>query len=359
MTSTRIIVFIVSLSLSVNGFIPDWYIGSEAFTLVNNINSTLANMFFTGPNTYSSTAISPSVVITNTYQSYISFSNAVSNKTINSDVRAVLYDNENWSFTPQIEQVEFAYYFTQFCNLARANGYKCILTPAVDLVQNLSCNGTTKYQKFLNCNIAYAAGLVADIFEIQAQGSEASLSSFTSFVTSAVAQARSANPNVTVWVGLSTNPTGNNVTGEQLFLAYQATAGSLVSGYWLNIPGQSPYCPSCGVPQPQVAVDFLNLILTNYGPFTTTFSPSPTITPSPTTNTVTPTPTQTVQPTITPSPTTITITPTPTQPTSIPTTTLIHTPTNTHHFISNSINPYSSWSFSLMIAIIFLNIIIL
>jgi hypothetical protein len=36
-----------------------------------------------------------------------------------------------------------------------------------------------------------------------------------------------------------------------------AATRSLVDGYWLNIPGQSPQCPNCGQVDAGPAVSFL------------------------------------------------------------------------------------------------------
>lgn len=36
-------------------------------------------------------------------------------------------------------------------------------------------------------------------------------------------------------------------------------AQAAVDGYWLNVPGKSPYCPNCGVPRGDIGAQFLNL----------------------------------------------------------------------------------------------------
>jgi hypothetical protein len=90
------------------------------------------------------------------------------------------------------------------------------------------------------------------MIDIQAQGSEANLSRFTSFVKEAAAQARGANPHVIVLAGISTNPSGELVSGAQFTSFYNAVRAD-VNGYWLNIPAQGTACPKCGTPQPKVA----------------------------------------------------------------------------------------------------------
>jgi hypothetical protein len=34
----------------------------------------------------------------------------------------------------------------------------------------------------------------------------------------------------------------------------------MVAGYWLNIPGQGPRCPTCNAPQPDVAIQTLQAL---------------------------------------------------------------------------------------------------
>jgi len=79
------------------------------------------------------------------------------------------------------------------------------------------------------------------------------------FVKEAAEQARSVNPKVIVFAGLSTNPNGRHVTPKDLYDAVLATRND-VAGYWLNIPGGGAACPKCGEPQPQVAVELLKML---------------------------------------------------------------------------------------------------
>jgi hypothetical protein len=64
---------------------------------------------------------------------------------------------------------------------------------------------------------------------------------------------------VTVLAGLSTNPPGAAVTSQQLTAAIRATSG-VVSGYWLNIPGRGPRCPTCNTPRPDLARQILGAL---------------------------------------------------------------------------------------------------
>ena len=45
-----------------------------------------------------------------------------------------------------------------------------------------------------------------------------------------------------------------------LYQDVEETRG-IVSGYWLNIPGHSQWCPRCTTPQPEIAVQLLRILL--------------------------------------------------------------------------------------------------
>ncbi len=176
------------------------------------------------------------------------------------DVRAVVYDQEDWSFTPVAEQKDPSHYMAEAQSLLHEHHLTLIATPATDLVRAVRTPlGGPSYLAFLHLGLAGAIARYANIFEIQSQGVEASLGEFTTFVDQAAAQARSTNPHVIVLAGLSTNPTGHTVTAEELFQDVQATRG-VVAGYWLNIPTAGPSCPSCGTPKPEVAAQLLRAL---------------------------------------------------------------------------------------------------
>ena len=199
-------------------------------------------------------------ISTRSFTSYASLQTAFANGTIPSSVKAILYDIEDWKFTPTVEQQHFAAYTQKAANLVHSHHMLLISTPATDLVRTLDPGAKGNvYSLFLSLHIIQKVAQYADVVEIQAQGSEANTSAYTQFVKAAAAQAKTAKASVTVLAGLSTNPDGQKVNGQQIYAAFQATHNS-ISGYWLNIPGQSSYCPKCGKPQPQVAIAFLRLL---------------------------------------------------------------------------------------------------
>jgi hypothetical protein len=198
---------------------------------------------------------------TATFPSYAALEQSLEKGQLRDEVKAIIYDNESWQFTPVEEQHDLDRFERLAAEAAHRHGRILIATPAADLVPVLSpkVQKGGRYDEYLRLGIAKSAARYADVYEIQAQGSEDNLALYTRFVQGAAAQARAVNPKVLVFAGLSTNPSGKKVTARQLYDAVQATRSD-VDGYWLNIPGGGAYCPKCGEPQPQVAVELLRLL---------------------------------------------------------------------------------------------------
>lgn len=243
-----------------------WMINATALALLQTTGSGWSQAdsarFFDNAHTYVMGQVPAGwqSISTRTFTSYTALQAALAAHSILSSVRAIVYDNEAWQFTPVEEQQHFALSVQKAADLVHSHHMLLIATPATDLVNvsDPSGKGST-YSRFLSLNIIKAAAQYADVVEIQAQGAEANLSTYTQFVSAAATQAKTANSRVVVLAGLSTNPSGKKVTAQQLYAAFQATS-SAVSGYWLNIPGQGGACPRCGTPQPQVAIDFLRML---------------------------------------------------------------------------------------------------
>jgi hypothetical protein len=175
-------------------------------------------------------------------------------------VQAVLYDSEHWQFTPDAEQRDPLGATQRAAEAAHKRGLLLIATPAVDLVRTLSPQTQGHvYDRFIELGVIGDAARYADVVVIQAQGSEMALPLFTHFVEAAAQQARSANPKVTVLAGISTNPSGQRVTAEQILAAIDATRGA-VAGYWFNVPAPGPYCPRCNDFRPDLAVQVLSAL---------------------------------------------------------------------------------------------------
>lgn len=173
-------------------------------------------------------------------------------------LRAVILDQEAWRFTPTAEQRHPGRYAAWAAALAHHHRLLLIATPATDLVAAAARKQHRRIlAAFLASGIAGRVARSANVFEIQAQGLEGRVAAYRHFVAAVAAQARQANPRVVILAGLSTNPSGKRVTAGALYRDVLATRG-LVSGYWLNIPGRSAYCPRCGTPQPRVTAGLLS-----------------------------------------------------------------------------------------------------
>jgi hypothetical protein len=205
------------------------------------------------------TAVAPAswdAIGTRIFTSYAEFHWAVTNGKIAPNIKAVLYDNEAWDLTPKYEQNQFAEFAQRFAELAHQNGYLVIVTPAVDLATAQQAAGEPRFATFLRLNIPAIAAKYADVYEIQAQGSQIPANTFASYVSEAAAQARAANPRVLVFAGISTNPSGHHVTADQILAAIAATR-NVVDGYWFNVPAPGPSCPNCNDFRPDMAIDVL------------------------------------------------------------------------------------------------------
>ena len=185
---------------------------------------------------------------------------AVNSGQIPAGTYGVLYDPEAWSFTPAAEQRDPVLAATQAAAVAHGHGLRLIVTPALNLTTVLQPGSTQpRWRQFLDLNLVGSLARVADVIELQAQSLERDSGTYAGFVKAAAAQASAANPAVTVLAGLSTNPPGAPVSSQHLAAAIQATR-SVVAGYWLNIPGQGPRCPTCNAPRPDIAIQTLQAL---------------------------------------------------------------------------------------------------
>lgn len=249
---------------------PYWLLESSAVTSLEQAGMTPAQVdsYFNSPRTFLILKNSDSDVgltdatLVKSFASYAVMSQAFASGSIPAGVHYILYDNEDWSYTPVDEQEAPITFAQEAETLVHQHGMQLIFTPAINLASEAAQGGKAaqaKFADFLDQNLAGQAARVSDVFELQAQQA-VGLPEFSSFVTTATNQARAANASALILLGLSTNPVGRPVTAQDLLDAYNATR-SEVDGYWLNIPGSGGgHCPSCGTPQPGVAVQFLQML---------------------------------------------------------------------------------------------------
>ncbi|MFJ4655882.1 hypothetical protein ACIP5Y_31800 [Nocardia sp. NPDC088792] len=240
---------------------PKWLVSAGALKLLADAGMSQAELSadFDTPSTYLVAGTQGSddysnAVRTQTFTSVDALRSAVE-RGLDPATQAVLYDNEAWPLTPTAEQQDPAAAETRAAAVAHAHHLLLIATPATDLTRILA-PGENSYDAYLRLGISAAAAKAADVIDIQAQGSEADTSRYADFVKQAAAAARTANPKVVVLAGISTNPSGQSVTADQVGAAIDATR-SFVDGYWLNVPQAGNACPRCGTAQPQVAVGLL------------------------------------------------------------------------------------------------------
>jgi hypothetical protein len=240
--------------------------------------------------------------------SFVSFAkldalrNGLQNGKVGPDIRAVMYDYEKWQFTPEEEQRDSAHYVKQAADLVHARGLEFLTAPALNLVTAMEPgsggrssfanarqyrgpdgmadgqrrdfadaepeggaggmpvqNGERRYEAYLRLGIAATAARYADVFDIQAQGFERNPERYADFVRRAAAQARQANPRVVVLAGISTQPSGQDVSADDILNAIAATR-DVVDGYWFNIPQPSEYCPRCREFRPDIAIEVMRRV---------------------------------------------------------------------------------------------------
>ncbi len=201
-------------------------------------------------------------------QSFASFATmqaAIQGSTLEPGVKYVLYDNEDWPFTPANEQSAPFTYAAAALALAHAHGLHMIFTPAANLSPVLSPGYSTsnqlgsakgKFSGYLGLNMAGQGAAVSDMVEIQGQQAE-DQPGFTSFVRQAAVQAKTAAPEHPVLLGITSAVPGSGAVSPATLTSVVATTRSLVDGYWLNVPGVSPQCPNCGQVDAGPAVSFL------------------------------------------------------------------------------------------------------
>jgi hypothetical protein len=243
---------------------PDWIINQSAVTLLAGAGLThhQLQVLFGNERTFlvrpaTGTAPVSGALRTTSFTDYNALAKAIATRSLPAGTKAVLYDDEHWSFTPAAQQRQPAKYEELGAKLAHAHHLLFIAAPAVDLVNVL--DPTVKsdfYAAYLRLGLASGAARYSDAIDIQAQGSINDLAKYKQFVQSAAAQARKANRHVLVIAGLSTNPSGAHVTSAEFSDAFYAVR-PYVDGYWLNIPSGGSYCPKCGTPRPTVALPLL------------------------------------------------------------------------------------------------------
>ena len=179
---------------------------------------------------------------------------------IRQPVSGVLLDLEHWPMTPARQQIHPIATYVRAAAIARAHGVLMIATPAFDLVRATRPHYRGRiYPEFLRLALAGRIAPYVDVYEIQAQGAENNPAAYRSLVRAVARQVHASNPAAMILAGLSTGPSGQRTTSEILYRDVQLTR-TIVSGYWLNIPGHGAACPRCTGPRPAVAIKLLKVL---------------------------------------------------------------------------------------------------
>lgn len=170
--------------------------------------------------------------------------------------KAILYDDEAWSYTPLTQQQNPVHYYKLAGQLAHSRGLKLLATPALDLIKVLNPTAKGNNQQinsYLKDNLAYKIAKYADVYEIQSQRLIQNKSLFNKLIAQASRQAKNSNQHVTVIAGIST--CAGSPSSSQMAQAIKDTS-TKVNGWWLNIPGHSPSSPNCQY-SPSIAINSL------------------------------------------------------------------------------------------------------
>ncbi|PWI54884.1 hypothetical protein [Sulfoacidibacillus thermotolerans] len=174
------------------------------------------------------------------------------------NITGIVLDLEHWSFTPISEQINFVQTLRETENFARQQHLNVLFTPATDLARALYPHGRIDSQ-YITLRIPANSAHIVNQFEIQAQGVESTPAAYLNFIQESVQQIRSVHSSIPVFAGLSSAPSGQNVSANTLLLDEQITM-KWVQGYWLNIPERGAACSRCKESRPEVIADFLTLL---------------------------------------------------------------------------------------------------
>lgn len=262
---------------------PGWFIdGNQLQSLVGYSSSTLPARYFNTPNTViMNDANNTGTYIPSGWHSqagnhYTSYgTNGCSenygcysligdlqahNGLVSNQALVALYDNENWSYTPNNERTDPCSYMSQFVSTAHIHGLTTVVAPDQDLAEpgNITSyqgGESENWQTYLRLGLASCAAKTgSEWYHIMSQPFESewcsnpfeecqsSESDYDNFVTQAALQAKAIDPSIKLIDGLSTNPDyfgffrGTQTFAKTIYQDYLDTE-HIVNAVWMNIIG--------------------------------------------------------------------------------------------------------------------------
>ena len=207
----------VSGPISLSGV--HWIFYKEDFNHLNAEAPALIKQIVAGPGTYvlehraGGPPLPRKVIPAEMFFSSADLQAAIKHDRVIPGVKVVVDDLEDLGTTPAVERRDPIPAMKGFAHAADAHGYQPMLVPGRDLmlVSGAMCSqqrGHTISQSYLRCGLPAAAAACAPIYVIQSAAVETNLSALRQLVREGAAQARKANPHVTIFATLSVSPNG-------------------------------------------------------------------------------------------------------------------------------------------------------
>jgi hypothetical protein len=179
------------------------------------------------------------------YTNYDTFEMAVADGQVTSG-ETVIFDNEDWQYTPSWERRNQEKYEELAALLAQQYGITFINTPSAKT-----------FAQILREDVA--AARFASVVEIQAQTEDRDPAAYQASVLKIVAAIRKVNPTVPILAGLATDALGKPTTVRNMIAEYTEVQ-PYVQGFWLNAnTWAAPKGRGCAPKGcPQIARQFLH-----------------------------------------------------------------------------------------------------
>lgn len=245
--------------------VPAWVISGGALAQLVASDPATTSHFFNTPRTFvtgataTSLASVPAAIRAASFKSETALASAVLSGSLAPSARAVVLDLEHSARTPVAEQRRPGAYFHLAAQVAHQHGLLLVADPATSIVpaRSPATAPSDQYARFERMRIAAKAARYADVYEIDARGSDTSGPAYAGFVRTASAQATAAAPDVTLIATLSSGPHHPALRSPANILRAALATRTVVSGYQLNDLRPGGGCRSCALSPVEMADAFL------------------------------------------------------------------------------------------------------